>query len=116
MKKTAITILGGGTAGWMTAAILAKGLPKDKFHICLVESPDISSVGVGEATIPPMTSLLAYLELDESSFLKRLNGTFKYGIQFENWSELGNQYMHAFGDIGTPLGTCLLYTSDAADE
>ena len=52
-----------------------------------------------------MTSLLAYLELDESSFLKRLNGTFKYGIQFENWSELGNQYMHAFGDIGTPLGT-----------
>lgn len=105
MKKTAITILGGGTAGWMTAAILAKGLPKDKFHICLVESSDISSVGVGEATIPPMTSLLAYLELDESSFLKRLNGTFKYGIQFENWSELGNQYMHAFGDIGTPLGT-----------
>ncbi|ABG39335.1 tryptophan halogenase [Paraglaciecola sp. T6c] len=103
MKKTTITILGGGTAGWMSAAILAKGLPNDRFHIRLVESPDIPSVGVGEASIPPLTLLLKYLELDEHRFLMRLNGTYKYGIQFEDWSEIGNRYMHAFGDIGTPF-------------
>ncbi|MEP1448984.1 MAG: tryptophan halogenase family protein [Paraglaciecola sp.] len=105
MKKTTLTILGGGTAGWLSAAILAKGLPKDRFHICLVENPDMPSVGVGEATIPPFTSLLKYLEIEESCFLKRLNGTFKYGIQFEDWSEIGSRYMHAFGKIGTPLKT-----------
>lgn len=102
--KEKILIVGGGTAGWITAAILIKGLDKDKFDVALIESQEIATVGVGEATIPPITLLLQYLELDEKLFLKKLNGTYKYGIHFENWSRLGESYMHAFGELGTPFG------------
>lgn len=96
-----ITIVGGGTAGWITAAVLAKGLPGDAFEIKLIESPDIPTVGVGEATIPPIIQLLQYLELDEAEFLVQIEGTYKYGIHFENWSQQGESYMHAFGVLGT---------------
>lgn len=96
-----ITIVGGGTAGWISAAILAKGLPGDAFEIKLIESPDIPTVGVGEATIPPIIQLVKYLELDEAEFLAQIEGTYKYGIHFENWSKPGESYMHAFGVLGT---------------
>lgn len=102
MKKQKIVIVGGGTAGWITAAIFAKGLPQTRFDITLVESPNVPTIGVGEATIPPIVLLLDYLEIDRKAFLKSVNGTYKYGIHFENWSQIGDQYMHAFGEVGTP--------------
>lgn len=111
MDKQKITIVGGGTSGWVTAAILSKGLcsndaKKDSakgFDITVVESPDVPTIGVGEATIPPIVLLLDYLEIDRKSFLSQVNGTYKYGIHFENWSKIGDQYMHSFGAVGTPI-------------
>jgi tryptophan halogenase len=103
MNKKRIVIVGGGTAGWITAAILVKGLPSSDYKITVIESPDIPTIGVGEATIPPIVNLLSYLELDEDDFLQKIEGTYKYGIHFENWSELGKSYMHAFGEIGQSL-------------
>ncbi|MGJ8682529.1 tryptophan halogenase family protein [Paraglaciecola sp.] len=101
---TKIVIVGGGTAGWITASILAKGLNKEKFQITLVESPDIPTIGVGEATIPPITQLCAFLEIDETELLKAISGTYKYGIHFEGWSANTKSYMHAFGFLGTSYG------------
>ncbi|WP_111977328.1 tryptophan halogenase family protein [Algibacillus agarilyticus] len=102
-NKIAITIVGGGTAGWLTAAILAKGLDKQKYTITVIESPDIPTIGVGEATIPTIIQLFDYLGLPEADVLSKIEGTYKYGIHFENWSQIGDQYMHAFGQVGTPL-------------
>jgi tryptophan halogenase len=96
-----IVIVGGGTAGWITASVLLKGLPKSDYKITLIESPNIPTVGVGEATIPPIVNLINYLGLDERAFIKQIDGSFKYGIHFENWSEMGHSYMHAFGTLGT---------------
>ena len=100
MNKKRIVIIGGGSAGWITASILAKGLPSAEYDISLIESPDIPTIGVGEATIPPIIHLINYLDLDETDFIKKIEGTYKYGIHFENWSTLGHSYMHAFGEIG----------------
>lgn len=80
---------------------MAKGLDTNQFTINLVESPDIPSVGVGEATIPPIVDLLQFLEINETDVLSKISGTFKYGIHFENWSKQGESYMHAFGLLGT---------------
>ncbi|MFU2508503.1 tryptophan halogenase family protein [Pseudoalteromonas sp. ASV78] len=98
-----IVILGGGSAGWMTAAMLAKVFSK-QLSITLIESPDIPTVGVGEATIPAIQTFNNVLGLDEHVFLKRTQGTYKLGIQFENWGQQGDSYQHAFGDIGRGLG------------
>lgn len=111
MKKQKITIVGGGTSGWITAAILSKELcEKDdsndstrSFNITLIESQEVPTIGVGEATIPPIVLLLDYLEIDKKSFLSRVNGTYKYGIHFENWSRIGDHYMHSFGAVGTSI-------------
>jgi len=100
MNKKRIVIVGGGSAGWITAAILVKGLPAIDYDITLIESPDIPTIGVGEATIPPIVNLITYLGLDETDFIHKINGTYKYGIHFENWSSIGHSYMHAFGEIG----------------
>jgi len=102
MKKQNIVIVGGGTAGWICAAVLAKGLPQSKHEIQLVESNELPSVGVGEATIPPIVLLLQYLGIEQTSFLEKVNGTYKYGIHFEGWSKEDESYMHAFGELGTP--------------
>ncbi len=96
-----IIIIGGGTAGWISASVLLKGLPKSEYKITLIESPNIPTVGVGEATIPPIVNLVNYLGLNEKDFIHQIDGSFKYGIQFENWSEVGHSYMHAFGKVGT---------------
>lgn len=98
-----IVILGGGSAGWMTAAMLAKVFSK-QLSITLIESPDIPTVGVGEATIPAIQTFNNVLGLNEHVFLKRTQGTYKLGIQFENWGQQGDSYQHAFGDIGRGLG------------
>jgi tryptophan halogenase len=103
-----IIIVGGGTAGWMTAAALARFLQRG-WSITLVESDDIGTVGVGEATIPQIHHFNRALGLDESEFLRATNGTFKLGITFEGWREPNHRYMHAFGQIGRDLGLLPFY-------
>ncbi|MDU0354349.1 tryptophan halogenase family protein [Paraglaciecola aquimarina] len=101
--KKKIVILGGGTAGWVTASILSKNLAQTNYTVTLIESETIQPVGVGEASIPPIYSLIEYLELNDSDLVANVDGTFKYGIHFENWSKTGEQYMHAFGKLGTEI-------------
>lgn len=98
-----IVIVGGGTAGWMTAAAFSKMLD-GQYRIRLVESDEIATIGVGEATIPMIKVFNAALELDEDEFLRHTQGTFKLGIEFVNWGNVGESYIHGFGKIGQDLG------------
>lgn len=103
-----IVIVGGGTAGWITAALMVKILGR-ALEITLVESDQIGIVGVGEATIPPIVDFNNALGIQEGEFLKATNGTVKLGIQFENWARLGDSYMHAFGGIGKDFPFCTFH-------
>ena len=97
-----IVIVGGGTAGWMTAAALSK-LTRGQYHIRLVESDEIGIIGVGEASIPLLSTFNASLGINEDEFLRATQGTFKLGIEFVNWGAIGDRYMHGFGKIGQEL-------------
>lgn len=98
-----VVIAGGGTAGWMAAALLARTMGPT-ISVRLVESEQIGTIGVGEATIPPIQHFNKVLGLEENEILRRTQGTFKLGIQFRDWGRAGDRYMHAFGEIGRNLG------------
>jgi tryptophan halogenase len=98
-----IAIVGGGTAGWMAASVLARALPGTGTSITVIESPDIGTVGVGEATIPPIIDLLRFLSIDEGDFVRHTQSTYKLGIKFTDWSCVGRSYWHPFGTFGSGI-------------
>jgi tryptophan halogenase len=95
-----VVIAGGGTAGWMVAAALSKTLGK-LLDIKLIESDEIGTVGVGEATIPTIMNFHNLLEINEQEFMAATHATFKLGISFENWRDCNEDYIHSFGLTGT---------------
>lgn len=98
-----IVILGGGTAGWLAAATLSNIFKNTALNIALVESDDIGIVGVGEATIPPLITILESLNIDLIDFIKETQASFKLGIKFEDWGKVGESYFHPFGTLGQNL-------------
>lgn len=105
MNKLKVVIAGGGTAGWMTAAALGKLMHKN-LDIVLVESDQIGTVGVGEATIPTLHLYHRLLGISEAEVMAATNATFKLGIMFENWHDVGKDYLHSFGFLGKDCWAC----------
>jgi tryptophan halogenase len=98
-SKTKVVIAGGGTSGWLSAYSLVSRLG-NVLDITLVESDQIGTIGVGEATIPTMRTFHRLIGIDEQEFMSATQATFKLGIQFDNWGQQGDSYFHSFGEIG----------------
>ncbi|MEX0311031.1 MAG: tryptophan halogenase family protein, partial [Tateyamaria sp.] len=107
-KPMRIAIVGGGTAGWMAAAALAKYFDRS-ISITLVESEEIGTIGVGEATIPQIRLFNSGLGIDEREFIRETSATTKLGIEFIGWYQEGESYFHSFGDVGRKIGTLPFY-------
>jgi tryptophan halogenase len=103
-----VVIVGGGTAGWLCAAALARVIGQ-VLDIVLIESDEIGTVGVGEATVPAFISFLELLTLDVDEVIKAAQGSFKLGIRFQDWYEKGRHYDHVFGSMGAPIGLLPFY-------
>ncbi|HEV6965683.1 tryptophan halogenase family protein [Roseateles sp.] len=107
-KFDRIVVVGGGSAGWMTAVALATGL-QGRASIELVESEEIGIVGVGEATFPSIRVFNQHVGIDEADFLRATNGTYKLGIRFRDWQAKGQDYFHTFGHFGNLSGSQTLW-------
>ncbi|MEJ1969009.1 MAG: tryptophan halogenase family protein [Rhizomicrobium sp.] len=99
-----VAIVGGGTAGWMAAASLVNFLENMNVRIRLVESEQIGTVGVGEATIPPIIDFIRILGIDENDIVRQTKATFKLGIAYRDWTRPGHSYFHPFGPTGVGMG------------
>src|SRR6202795_3817939 len=99
-----VVIVGGGTAGWMSAAGIRRQVGTDDYAVTLIESDEIGTVGVGEATLPHIKAFNDMLGVDEAQFMRETRATFKLGIQFRDWDQPGDGYIHPFGAFGEPWG------------
>jgi hypothetical protein len=108
LKFDRVVVVGGGSAGWMMATALVTGL-SGRASVELVEAEDIGIVGVGEATVPTIREYNRLVNIDEREFLRATGATYKLGIRFRDWLELGNDYFHAFGSLGNLSGSQALW-------